>query len=101
MVSQPPDVLVVYEAGGNAVRPIALNVAPSWNAASPAYSVRIRVGDSTWKRALPDVTAVGLGPPLAARPPPDTASVASRTATATVAPRLNVCVLNGRSVLEG
>jgi hypothetical protein len=56
MVSQPSDVLEVYEVGANAVRPTALNVALSVNFPSCAYSVRIRVGDRIWKRALPDVT---------------------------------------------
>jgi hypothetical protein len=55
-VSQPSDVLVVYAVGANAVRPIALKVALSVNFPSPAYCVRIKVGDSTWKRASPEVT---------------------------------------------
>ncbi len=58
-VSQPPEVLAVYAAGVNPSRPIALNVASSVNFPSPAYSVRIRVGERIWKRASPAET-VGI-----------------------------------------
>ncbi len=46
--------VVIVVAGK--LRLTAVNVAASWNAPSPAYSIRINVGERTWKRALPSVT---------------------------------------------
>src|SRR5258708_907295 len=43
-------------------RPIALNVAASVKCASPAYSVRMSVGESTSKRASPEITADACAP---------------------------------------
>src|SRR4051812_46448238 len=57
MVSQPLDVVALYAAGSNPSRPIALNVGSSVNFRSPAYSVRIRVGERISKRAFPEETA--------------------------------------------
>lgn len=55
-VSHPSEVREVYGVRAKPSRPIALKVAASRKEPSPAYSVRIRVGDSTWKRASPDLT---------------------------------------------
>ncbi len=57
MVSQPPAVRTVNGVAPNESRPIALKVAASRKCASPAYSVRMSVGDSTSNRACPDTTA--------------------------------------------
>src|SRR5512133_952079 len=54
----PSAVTVVVYAGGVKVRLTALNVVPSWKAASPAYSSRIRVGVRTSKRVLPSTIGV-------------------------------------------
>jgi hypothetical protein len=66
MVSQPPAVRVVKWVGAKSSRPIALNVPASTKCWSPAYSVRISVGESTSNRASPDVTAEARAPPRVA-----------------------------------
>lgn len=57
IVSQPSVVCLVKLVGAKPSRPIALNVGASMKCASPAYSVRMSVGESTSKRASPEVTA--------------------------------------------
>jgi hypothetical protein len=57
IVSQPSVTRCVNGVGVNSSRPIALNVAASVNFPSPAYSIRISMGESTSKRASPERTA--------------------------------------------
>ena len=57
MVSQPFAVFCVKCVGAKPSRPMALNVGSSSKAPLPAYSVRMRVGERTSKRALPETTA--------------------------------------------
>lgn len=65
---------LVNRGGAKDFRPTTLNVPASTNFSSPAYSVRIRVGESTWKRAAPDLTV--------ARPAiPASVAVAARAGT--------------------
>lgn len=49
------------------------------NRSSPAYSIRISVGDSTSKRACPLTTARGAASSAADVPAPEIAAVAART----------------------
>jgi hypothetical protein len=45
-----------------------LNVSLSSNTPSPAYSIRISVGDRTWNRALPSTTVAGAADAAEGRP---------------------------------
>ncbi len=97
MVSQPLTVFAVNRAGANPSRPIALNVAASTKCASPAYSVRMSVGDSTSKRASPDVTADAAAPPLGAAA--DCAGTATADTATTAAASTGMSMERRRSVI--
>jgi hypothetical protein len=89
MVSQPPTVLAVNGVRANPSRPTALKVAASTNALSPAYSVRMSVGERTSKRAWPEITAERAAPPgAAAAAPPGTAAATRVVAVSAQAVRI-------------
>ena len=82
MVSQPSVVLVVKSVWVNVSRPMALNVAASVNLSSPAYSIRISVGDNTSKRACPLVTVPGALSAACVTPPPTAKATPAMAAAA-------------------
>src|SRR5437868_4968972 len=92
MVSTPLDVVVVNGGGVNDPRPTALKVAASVKWPSPAYSVRISVGDRTWNRAFPAVTVCRAGPAAAGF-----ATVTTAAATARTLARWRVFAVLGRT----
>src|SRR3569833_1001425 len=96
MVSQPSLTFWVKDTGEKPSRPIALNVAPSVNFWSPAYSIRTSVGERTSNRAAPERTSCRVALCRAAE-----AGGATPTAStpANAAPSATAFVLHDRAVL--
>lgn len=100
-VSQPSEVLEVYGVLVKESRPMALKVGLSVNCPSPAYSVRISVGDSTSNRASPDVTVGMRGwavPCADAACPVPVSTVAAAAAAATTAIRRRTQIARRRDL---